>query len=328
LVPTFENLTPCHVAVGQALSCPVSTYAAPNASLSAGSLPPGVTFVDNGDGTGTLTGTPTTNGTFAIPLLAQNDVSSADAQLTLTVTTAPSLNGPSSLSGTAGSAVSTTFSASGYPTPSFNAPGLPSWLSLHDNGDGTATLSGTPSSSTSQSFSVTASNLGGSSTQSVSLSISGSTNSGGSSSTNSGGQATTPTTTTTTTLPLGVSQVSPPSSAANATVAAEPNPISKAVVLTPIRCVHLSGCSGTLTLSRKVTVTVISKGRHVKKLKTIQLGKGTFAMPSGAAVDNVVTYLTKAGRQLLKSAAKHHVNITEQITLGVGVGQQATVVLR
>ena len=39
----------------------------PGAELGWDNLPPGVTFTDNGDGTATLSGTPTTAGTYAMP---------------------------------------------------------------------------------------------------------------------------------------------------------------------------------------------------------------------------------------------------------------------
>ena len=39
-----------------------------------GALPPGVTFTDNGDGTATLAGTPTTGGTYPFTITANNGV--------------------------------------------------------------------------------------------------------------------------------------------------------------------------------------------------------------------------------------------------------------
>jgi beta-glucosidase len=52
----------------------------------AGKLPDGLTFTDNGDGTGTISGTPTATGTFTVQVRASNQVSpAASQQLTITV---------------------------------------------------------------------------------------------------------------------------------------------------------------------------------------------------------------------------------------------------
>ncbi len=66
----------------------VTTVGYPTPALSEiGSLPTGVTFTDNGDGTGTLQGTPasTASGVFTISFTAQNGASSSVQSFTLTV---------------------------------------------------------------------------------------------------------------------------------------------------------------------------------------------------------------------------------------------------
>ncbi len=64
----------------------VTTTGSPTPSLAeTGALPAGVTFVDNGNGTGTLAGTPTTGGTFAITFTATNVLSQATQSFTLKV---------------------------------------------------------------------------------------------------------------------------------------------------------------------------------------------------------------------------------------------------
>ncbi len=51
-----------------------------------GRLPEGLVFVDNGDGTGTISGTPTTAGTTTVRVRATNEVSRPSVQeLTLTI---------------------------------------------------------------------------------------------------------------------------------------------------------------------------------------------------------------------------------------------------
>jgi hypothetical protein len=60
-------------------------YPTPTFSVT-GTLPSGVTFVDNQNGTATLSGTPSTEATFNITFTAQNGVSSPSTQsFTLTV---------------------------------------------------------------------------------------------------------------------------------------------------------------------------------------------------------------------------------------------------
>jgi beta-glucosidase len=51
-----------------------------------GKLPAGLTFIDHGDGTGTISGTPTAQGTYTVRLRATNEVSPpATQELTITV---------------------------------------------------------------------------------------------------------------------------------------------------------------------------------------------------------------------------------------------------
>ncbi len=63
--------------VGTPGSFTVTTAGYPPPSLSdTGTLPAGVTFVDNQNGTGTLSGTPTANGVYSISFTAQNGTGS------------------------------------------------------------------------------------------------------------------------------------------------------------------------------------------------------------------------------------------------------------
>ena len=67
----------------------------PTAALSRdGTLPSGVTFTDNGDGTATLAGTPAagTNGVYTLSITASNGVApDASQTFTLTVDAAPAI---------------------------------------------------------------------------------------------------------------------------------------------------------------------------------------------------------------------------------------------
>jgi len=129
-----------------------------------GALPAGVSFTDNGDGTGTLAGTPTAAGSFPVTLTASNGVSPAATQaFTLTVNAAPVLTSADHTTFAVGSAGTFTVTTNaGVPaTTTITETGpLPSGVSFTDNGDGTATLAGTPAATTGGSYplTITASN--------------------------------------------------------------------------------------------------------------------------------------------------------------------------
>jgi hypothetical protein len=141
---TSDNSTTFRL--GSAGSFTVTTsHAFPTAALTeTGALPAGVSFTDNGDGTATLAGTPTATGDFAITLTAGNGVGSADTQsFTLSVVSTPGFTSAAAATFTVGTAGTFTVTTNGIPHPAITATGLRSWLSLADNGDGTATLTGT-----------------------------------------------------------------------------------------------------------------------------------------------------------------------------------------
>lgn len=143
---------------------------APTFSVSAGSLPAGVTL----DATsGVLSGTPGagTGGTHTVTISASNGVGVADTQsFTLTVNEASSISGAASATFSVGSAGTYSVTSSGFPAPTLSLTGtLPSGLSF-DAGAGT--ISGTPASGTAGSYPVTISaNNGVGSAASVSLTI-------------------------------------------------------------------------------------------------------------------------------------------------------------
>ena len=125
----------------------VTTTGYPTPSImESGGLPGGVSFVDNHNGTGTLSGTPTSGGLFSISFTAANGVGSNAVQaFTLTVLQAPGFTGPNSAVFTIGVAGSFTLTTKGYPYPSLTESGhIPTGLTFVDNGNGTATLAGTP----------------------------------------------------------------------------------------------------------------------------------------------------------------------------------------
>ena len=85
--PQIISLASTTFTAGMGGSFTATTSGTPTPSLSyTGSLPNGVTFKDNGNGTATLGGTTTSAGSFPITITAQNGVSpNATQNFTLTV---------------------------------------------------------------------------------------------------------------------------------------------------------------------------------------------------------------------------------------------------
>ena len=161
--PAITSAASTTFTVGAAGSFTVTSNAAPYAALSeSGTLPAGVTFVDNGNGTATLSGTPAagTGGTYALTITASNGVSpDATQNFILTVNEAPAITSANSATFQNSVASSFTFTTTGFPTPALAMSGtLPAGVTFTDNGDGTATLSGTATVSGTYNLTITASN--------------------------------------------------------------------------------------------------------------------------------------------------------------------------
>ena len=138
-----------------------------------GELPDGITFVDNGDGTATISGVPTLTtggigacateaegdpeggdpcGDYAFAVTATNAYGTYAQALGITVETPPTIDSPNTATFYAGAASSFTIFGTGYPTPIFytwdegvlEAAGV----QLVDNENGTASLVGTPNAGT------------------------------------------------------------------------------------------------------------------------------------------------------------------------------------
>ena len=179
--PVITNADHTTFAVGSAGSFTVTTSPGVPAATTiseTGALPSGVTFTDNGDGTATLAGTAAvgTGGVYALSIKAQNTTGFSTQSFTLTVTelaTFTSADHASFILGTAGSFTVTT--TAGYPTATTltETGSLPSGLFFTDNGDGTATLAGTPAAGTAGSYPVTlsATNAAGTRQQSFTLTV-------------------------------------------------------------------------------------------------------------------------------------------------------------
>ncbi len=145
---------------GVAGSFTVTSTGTPDAALTeSGGLPGGVTFVDNGDGTATLAGTPAagSSGSYPITITASNGVSpEASQSFVLTVDGPPAITSGDATTFTEGSSGTFTVTTSGLPDAALSESGdLPAGVTFTDNGDGTATLTGTPAVGTQGSYPVT-----------------------------------------------------------------------------------------------------------------------------------------------------------------------------
>ena len=142
----------------------VTTTGFPTPALTeSGPLPSGVTFTDNKNGTATLSGTTTAAGTYPLTFTAANGVlPNATQSFTLTVnqaTQAPAITSAAATTFTTGALGTFTVTTTGSPTPTVSESGaLPGGVTFTDNGNGTATLSGTPTAAGTYPLTLTAAN--------------------------------------------------------------------------------------------------------------------------------------------------------------------------
>jgi hypothetical protein len=190
--PEFTSSNATSFMTGKAGSFTITTSGNPAPAITkiSGALPPGLTLVDQGDGTAALAGTPTGAAAppggsqqYALGLKAENTAGSVGQTLTVTVTNpgvAPAFTSPISASFTTGVAGSFTVATSGEPSAAIgvSAGSLPTGLVLTAHPNGTATISGTPAASAAEpgrarSYPLTfnASSTVGSASQSFTLTV-------------------------------------------------------------------------------------------------------------------------------------------------------------
>jgi len=126
-----------------------------------GSLPSGVTFTDNGDGTATIAGDAPdgTEGNHPLTITATNSAGHTDQAFVLSVglPRPPEITSGPSATFTVGSPGTFTVTTSSVlPDVTIGESGtLPAGVTFTDNGDGTATLAGTPAAHTGGDYSIT-----------------------------------------------------------------------------------------------------------------------------------------------------------------------------
>ncbi|MBV9070854.1 MAG: S-layer family protein [Acidobacteria bacterium] len=162
---TFTSVNNATFIDGQPNAFQVTVTGKPTPALSVtGDLPAGVTFQDNGNGTGVLSGTPgpNTSGDYALVFTAEKNTPHSTSQhFTLTVT-CPGISvvSPAVTTGTAGTPFSQTFTQNGGTPPvnfTLNSGTLPPGLTLSSAG----VLSGTPTGSGTFPITVKVTDVGG-----------------------------------------------------------------------------------------------------------------------------------------------------------------------
>ena len=178
LAATITSANNATFTAGTAGSFTVTTTGSPVPSLTESGNLAGLTFTDNRNGTGTLSGSPGagTAGSYPISFTASNGVGpNAIQNFTLTVNPAPmapSITSANSATFTVGTQGSFTVIATGFPAPTLSELGaLPSGVTFNA---GTGVLSGMPASGTAGTYNITftASNgVGANSMQNFTLTV-------------------------------------------------------------------------------------------------------------------------------------------------------------
>jgi probable HAF family extracellular repeat protein len=175
--PTISSAPGATFTAGTAGTFTVTTTGFPPPALGAsGVFPGGVSFIDNGNGTATLAGTPAagSGGIYHVVFLAANDAGFATEHFTLTVNEAPSITSAAGTTFFVGVAGSFTVTTTGFPVPALGVSGaLPGGVTFTDNGDGTASLRGTPAEGTGGTYElvILAVNAVGATTQHFTLTV-------------------------------------------------------------------------------------------------------------------------------------------------------------
>jgi len=158
--PAITSADHATFTVGASGSFTVTATGYPVPGLAAtGLLPGGLTFVDNGEGTATLGGTPGagTGGTYPLTFTAHNGAGADAVQaFTLTVNQPAVITSADAATFTVGTPGSFTVTATGYPIPELASTGaLPGGVTFVAHGNGTATLAGTPEAGTGGDYTLT-----------------------------------------------------------------------------------------------------------------------------------------------------------------------------
>jgi hypothetical protein len=174
--PAITSPDPSGFTLGTFGTFTIATTGNPVPAISeTNSLPPGLTFTDNGNGTATLFGTPQSDGEYPLTIQANNGSAIISQQsFTLTINQAIAFTSSGATTLLDGRVGRFAISTSAYPiaTISLANGALPSGLTLLDNGNGTASLFGTPAADGVYDLTISASNgVGPAVSQSFTLTV-------------------------------------------------------------------------------------------------------------------------------------------------------------
>ena len=137
-----------------------------------GSLPTGVTLVDNKNGTATISGQATASGVYPVTIKAGNSASKITQSFVLTVSAVPVIKSKASATFVVGTAGSFTVKTTGVPKAAISeTSALPAGITFVDNGNGTATVSGTATESGTFPVALRAKSPAGTATQTLTLTV-------------------------------------------------------------------------------------------------------------------------------------------------------------
>jgi hypothetical protein len=122
-----------------------AAFPVPTFTITSGALPTGVALMSGANGE-TLTGNAAvgTGGTYPVTITAANSQGTTSQNFILTVDEAPAFTNPDIATFAIGQSGTFALVTNAFPYPRFTVSSLPQGLSLTDNGNGTATISGTP----------------------------------------------------------------------------------------------------------------------------------------------------------------------------------------
>jgi len=159
----FTSTRPTTATVGQAFSYSITTAdtdtAGSSRTLAATGLPAWLTFTSNGDGTATLTGTPSAPGNAAVTLSVADGTYITYQTVKLVIVPAtgntapviPTASLPNANVSVAYSATVAATDADGHAI-TLSTGARPAWLTFTDNGNGTGSFGGTPVAGSNGSF--------------------------------------------------------------------------------------------------------------------------------------------------------------------------------
>jgi YVTN family beta-propeller protein len=175
--PAITSASAADATFGALFNFTVTTNGYPVPSMSeTGTMPPGVHFAGNGDGTAAISGIPagTALGPYTVTLAAKNKAGTATQSFVMTIWKAPVITKIPTTTATIGTPLHLAITATGYDMPVLTESGaLPSGLHFTSTGNGQAAISGTPAAGTagSRAITITATNQLGTTSQSFTLTL-------------------------------------------------------------------------------------------------------------------------------------------------------------